>query len=136
VYSSKYRDHFKCAKTFLLFPSSLLNDVKYTCALRLFYTIILCKPSEYDLKLHWIDVSITILWYRLKPIILIVVETEPAADIDFERETSLYAKPAKKGGHGGARPKIRKLTLNAADIHSNVDKRKGCYTVDYIVNFI
>ena len=70
---------------------------------------------------------------------MIVVETEHAGDINFERETSLYAKPAKKktvqtGGHGGAKPKIRTLTLNAADIHSNVDKRKGCCTVDYIVN--
>jgi len=72
---------------------------------------------------------------------LIVVETEPVADIDFERETSVFAKPAKKkpgqtGGHGGARPKIRNLTLKSADMHSNGDKRKGCCTVDYIVNYI
>ena len=68
---------------------------------------------------------------------MIVVETETAADVNFERETSLYAKPAKKkhvqtGGHGGAKPKIRKLTINAADIYSNVDKRKGCCTLDYM----
>jgi len=72
---------------------------------------------------------------------LIVFETEPAANVSFERETSLYAKPAKKkpvqtGGHSGAKPKIRTLTLNAADIYSNVDKRKGCCTVDFIVYYI
>jgi len=77
-----------------------------------------------------IDGIITLPCYQLKSIILIVVEPEPAADIDFERETSMYAKPAKKKpgqtrGHSGARPKIRKLTLNSADIYSKVDKRKG-----------
>jgi len=76
----------------------------------------------------------------MKSVILIVVETEPAASMN-ERETSLYAKPAKKkpgqtGGHNGARPKLRKLTLNSADIYSKVDKRKGCCTVDHIVNYI
>jgi len=70
---------------------------------------------------------------------LIVVETETSADVNFERETSLYTKVAKKKpvqtlGHSGAKPKIRKLTLNAADIYSNVDKRKGSCTVDYIVS--
>ena len=72
---------------------------------------------------------------------MIVVETDTAADVNFERETSLYAKPAKKkpvqtGSHSNAKPKIRKLTLNTADIYSNVDTRKGGCTVDYMVDYI
>jgi len=82
-----------------------------------------------------IDVIITLPCYQLKSVILILVETEPAANMNFERETA-KKKPGQTRGHSGARPKIRRLTLNSADIYSKVDKRKGWCTFDYIVNYI